>query len=288
MAGELDLKGKMDDWGPFTKQCKDTLVFSIGNPDEGHGPALSPDNDSRCANFVACKVCEKSGARFIAHIPYTTDRVGEIAKAWSPGYIPMDECVKRSVSFVKYHCTILKERGIPFNKIFVIVGHGGNNGIENYPEWAELAAEFGLDAIKFAGTIRVDIGKILMALEPFPEETRQCYLGIKGGHADTIEHSIATLYGGVDHGKLYAMNQYILERGTDAALKRWPVIGGLGGYLKFGGDFFEPLRKVPGLVECLHKFEQDKQVYVFPDFARIVMDISIATTVRDIHPIDGE
>ena len=284
----LNLNGKMNDWGPFSTVQTRVLVFSIGNPYEGHGPALSPDNDSRCANYVASRVSEMTGARYIAHIPYTTDRVGEIATAWSPGYIPMEECVKKSIEFIKYHCNTLKEQDISFDRILIIVGHGGNNGIEKYDNWNELKESYDLQEILFSGTIRVDLGKILRALEPFSEETRQAYLGVKGGHADTMEHSIATLYGGVDYGALYNLNLFIKQKGIDAALKKWPVIGGLGGYLKFGGERYDALRNVSGLMECLKKFEEDGQIFLFSEFARIVMDISLKITASLVKPSEED
>ncbi|MHA1714912.1 MAG: hypothetical protein ACTSXP_04660, partial [Promethearchaeota archaeon] len=275
----LDLKGKMDRWGPFTGTLG-TLIFSIGNMNEGHGPALSPDNDSRCANFVANRVAEITGARFIAHIPYTTDRVGDIAKDWSPGYIPMDECVVKSVEFVKSYCQDIREAGINFEKILIIVGHGGNNGIEKYTEWNEIKDEFDLTSIIFSSTFNIDLGEILRLLEPFSEETRMLYLGIRPGHADTMEHSIAVLYNGVDFGKLHIINEFIKKNGVDAALKKWPVLGGLGGYLKFGGPRYEPLKRISGLKACLKKFEEDAAIFIYPEFAKLVMESSIRNIAK--------
>ncbi|MBN2154211.1 MAG: creatininase family protein [Candidatus Lokiarchaeota archaeon] len=288
MENDLNLKGRMDDWGPYGRQEGRTIVFSIGNPNEGHGPALPRDNDSRCANYVAYNVCERTGARFVAHIPFTTDRVGEIARDWSPGYMPMDECVERSVAFVKQHCEALLSRGIAFDRVAVIVGHGGNNGIEAYGEWGELRDELGIEGIGFHGTIKVDLGRLLRLLEPFSEAERQSYLGVKGGHADTVEHSIATLYNGLDYGRVTEINQHIKKRGMDETLKKWPVLGGLGGYLKFGGERYEPLRKVAGLVECLAKFEEDGQIFVYPRLARLLMEGSIDATARAIRPAEGD
>lgn len=289
MTEFLNLKGKMQDWGPFTRETLETLVFSIGNPWEGHGPALCPDNDSRCANFVAYHVSERAGARFVAHIPYTTDRVGEIAKDWAPGYLPMDECVKKSVEFVRFHCKAYKDQGIPFSKILIVVGHGGNNGIEKYPEWDGLKKEFNLTDILFTGTFNVDVGKILQALEPYSDETRTAYMTAAqgAGHAHSLEHSIASLYGGVDWGKFHTMNQFIKDHGSDEALKKWPCLGGLGGYIKFGGEQYEPLRKV-GLGNCLKRFEEDASVSIFPEFARIIMENSLQKIVRMIKPPEDD
>lgn len=271
MSDFLYLKDKMGDWGPFELVSSNTLIFSIGNPWEGHGPALSPDNDSRCANFVAYHASERSGAKFVAHIPYTTDQVGDIALDWSPAYIPMEECVNKSVEYIEYHCKILQKIGITFSRILIINGHGGNYGVDTFSIWNELKKKFELSDIMFVNTYEVDIDKVLQS-KNYSTETNDAYLtAVKtGGHADTIEHSIATLYSGIDYGKFYQMNNFI-KSGTDAALKKWPVLGGLGGYLKFGGDRYEPLRKV-GLERCLRQFEEDEQIFLFPELAQIVME----------------
>ncbi|MFX0206421.1 MAG: hypothetical protein ACFFDT_10590 [Candidatus Hodarchaeota archaeon] len=269
MSDFLNLKGKMSDWGPFELASSNTLIFSMGNPCEGHGPALSPDNDSRCANFVAYHVSERSGAKFVAHIPYTTDQVGDIALDWSPAYIPMEECVNKCVAYIEYHCKVLQEVGIEFSKIIIINGHGGNYGVDKFSIWDKLKTQFRLSDLKFISTYEVEIHE---ALQDFSTETRDAYLTAvqTGGHADTIEHSIATLYGGIDYGKFYQMNKFI-KTDVGAALKKWPVLGGLGGYLKFGGERYEPLRKV-GLERCLRQFEEDEQIYLFPELAQIVME----------------
>ncbi|MFX0124322.1 MAG: hypothetical protein ACFFAE_11840 [Candidatus Hodarchaeota archaeon] len=271
MSDFLNLKGKMDDWGPFEQVSSNTLIFSIGNPWEGHGPALSPDNDSRCANFVAYYVSERSGAKFVAHIPYTTDQVGDIALDWSPVYIPMEECVNKCVDYIKYHCKILQEIGITFSRILIINGHGGNYGLEKFSIWDELRSKFGLSDLIFVNTYEVDIDEALQS-QKYSEETCDAYLIAveTRGHADTIEHSLATLYGGIDYGKFYQMNNFI-KGGTEAALKKWPVLGGLGGYIKFGGERYDPLRKV-GLERCLRQFEEDGQIFLFPELAQIIME----------------
>ncbi|UCG01341.1 MAG: creatininase family protein [Candidatus Heimdallarchaeota archaeon] len=271
MSDFLNLKGKMGDWGPFELASSNTLIFSMGNPCEGHGPALSPDNDSRCASFVAYHVSERSGAKFVAHIPYTTDQVGDIALDWSPAYIPMEECVNNCVAFIEYHCKVLQEIGIEFSRIIIINGHGGNYGVDKFSIWDELKTKFRLSDLKFINTYEVDIHEVLQS-QDFSTETHDAYLTAvqTGGHADTIEHSIATLYSGIDYGKFYQMNKFI-KTDIGAALKKWPILGGLGGYLKFGGERYEPLRKV-GLERCLRQFEEDGQIYLFPELAQIVME----------------
>ena len=66
-------------------------------------------------------------------------------------------------------------------------------------------------------------------------------------------------------------------------MEKWPVLGGLGGYLKFGGERYEPLREV-GLERCLRQFEEDGQIFLFPELAQVVMEHLISTICRMIEP----
>ncbi len=60
------------------------------------------------------------------------------------------------------------------------------------------------------------------------------------GHASHMEHSLAAAMGMCDMNKVAIMNQ-LLEKDFEAALKKWPPLGGLGGYLLAGGKYTEAL-----------------------------------------------
>lgn len=282
MSNSPNLERKIHDWDPFKPVLHNTIIFTIGNPCEGHGPVLSADNDSRCANFVAHQVSNRTGARFISHIPYTSDQVGEIALDWSPLFLPMEKFVIKSVEFMKNHCQILQNQvNMQFSKILIINGHGGHFGMTDYPYWNELREQFESDII-FVNTYEADVTKSIQANSFLSNESQKVYLNIASGHADTMEHSVASLYGGIDYGKLYQLNKFIRKNGVDATLKKWPVLAGLGGYQKFGGDEYEPLRNIETLVKCLNQFEEEKQILVFPEFAHLVMEQLITNICQKV------
>ncbi|GAI26887.1 unnamed protein product, partial [marine sediment metagenome] len=74
------------------------------------------------------------------------------------------------------------------------------------------------------------------------------------GHAGHFEHSLGAALGVLDEKKLKIMNDE-LERDFDAALNKWPPIGGLGGFLIKGGKYVEALGTkeddTHGLWNCL-------------------------------------
>ena len=282
MKDFLALDNRLNDWGPQGRREGEVLVFAIGNPNEGHGPALPRDNDLRCAQFVASRACERTGARFVAMIPYATDRVGDIARHWSPAYLPWDVCAEKSSEFVRAHCRWLRDTGARFSRVVIVNGHGGNQGIDQHPAWAKVQTEFAIGPIAFAFSIQEDLGPAIAMLEPLSPETRDAYRAVKSGHADTLEHSVAMLYHGLDLGKLTGLNRRLTMQGTDAALREYPPIGGLAGYLKFGDARFDPLRAIPSLVECWRQFEADGQILLYPELARAVMDRSIQAVVQTI------
>ncbi len=286
MGNFQKLTHEIHDWDSFRPTMHNTVIFTIGNPCEGHGPVLSADNDSRCANFVAFQVSNRTGARFISHIPYTSDQVGKIALDWSPSYLQMNEFVMKSAEFIRYHCNILYDQlNMKFSKILIINGHGGNNGMKKYPYWDKLSSQFESEVI-FVNTYEVDATKCLQENPYLSDESLTVYSNIVSGHADTMEHSIASLYGGIDYGKLYQLNKFIRKNGVDATLKKWPVLAGLGGYQKFGGVEYEPLRKIEALVKCLKQFEKEKQIFVFPDFAHMIMEELISDICQKITPTE--
>ena len=130
----ISLEGKMDDWGPFGKNEGKWLIFSIGNPVEGHGYALPRNIDDlhsqRIAHLISCKI----GARYIAHIPWATDNFTAIAKDWAPKSIPVEEIVPKITEFLRFHIDIYKKMDLPTSNIFIYSGHGGNRPLAQYAD----------------------------------------------------------------------------------------------------------------------------------------------------------
>ena len=103
------LEGKMDDWGPFGINEGKWLIFSIGNPVEGHGYALPRNIDDLHSQRVAHLISCKTGARYVAHIPWATDNFTSIATDWAPKSIPIEELVGNMIEFMRFHIEIYKK-----------------------------------------------------------------------------------------------------------------------------------------------------------------------------------
>lgn len=258
----LDLKGKLKDRGPFGENENKAIIFSIGNSNEAHGYAMPRDIDNKQAQWVALNAANKAGARYIAHIPYSTDRVGDIAKLWSPNYLPFDEFLEKVINFIKVHVKFLEEYDLFFERIILVNFHGGNE----FPRKAirKMGEEIKAYKIKIFGPADFEFAE--------KEKMEYWLKKVAPSHADTTEHSIAANLGLVDLKKLEIMNE-LISKDMNAALKRWPEIGGLGGYLEFGDERFDPLR-VPkiGLVAGYEKFKKDKKIFIHQELGKLILD----------------
>src|SRR5271157_794680 len=142
---EDSLEGKMSDWGPFGEHEGEWLIFSVGNPEEGHGYALPRTMDDLAAKEIAHRVMMKTGQRHAGHIPYATDHCGELAKNWSPRYVPVETFIAKLKEYVKMHLDMFRDMGIPTSKVAIISSHGGNDEMVDFKD--EVQQELGLEKL---------------------------------------------------------------------------------------------------------------------------------------------
>jgi creatinine amidohydrolase/Fe(II)-dependent formamide hydrolase-like protein len=225
---------EISSYGPFRDQEAEILLFSIGNDYEAHGPALPKDIDSRVAKALALRVANVSGASYCAHIPFSTDMTGDIAKYWSPRYIPFEEFTEKTLKFIQFNLEQLVYRP---KKIVIINGHGGNTRllamIDKYTE------------------------KLGITVDVFIPEAVRIPLGYTGEHAYIAEHSVAAYLGVLDVGRLNEINEVAVQNPLEA-LRRWPALAGLGGFIEFGGEKFSILRQLNH--ECLEHFKSKRKI----------------------------
>jgi hypothetical protein len=248
-SNDIDLNGKMDDWGPFAENEGKWLIFSVGNPNEGHGYALPRTIDELTAKYMAHRLEFKSGSRYAGHIPYATDYHGEIARDWMPCFIPEEEFIQKSIEYIQLHIDIYKQMGLPASRVAIISSHGGNDPIlvANADRMQEALGVEKL--IVFTGKMAMQKqDEFLKAIEALAKQRtstedeaddlafRYTQIILTNGHADHFEHTMAAAIGVLDWDKLQVMNA-ALEQDFDVALERWPVIGGLGGFLVRGGKY---------------------------------------------------
>ena len=99
-------------------------------------------------------------------------------------------------------------------------------------------------------------------------------------HAGHFEHSLGAALGVLDEAKLEIMNKE-LEKDFEAALNKWPPLGGLGGFLLAGGEYIEALGTKDndkfGLWKCLKRLRRlDKgRVKVFKELGELMITLLV-------------
>lgn len=205
------------DYGEILRELEypNNLVLSIGNEREGHGPALYEDTDSFFAINVATDVAKKTGARYVGHIPYTTDRVGDIAKAWMPAYMPFDEFIVASLEFLRSIVFQYKELLEDRLKLIIVVGHGG---------------------------IPKDLGKLIQ--KELEVHTTCVFPGIDFGmHAGDEEHSLLAYLKHFNYNGLDLIHKTAIEQEPEEVLRRWPPLFGLSGFWHESGIYSEDCKE---------------------------------------------
>ncbi|MFX0048737.1 MAG: hypothetical protein ACFE8G_11295, partial [Candidatus Hermodarchaeota archaeon] len=289
----IPLEGKMDDWGPFGRNEGKWLIFSIGNPVEGHGYALPRNIDDLHSQRIAHLISCKTGGRYVAHIPWATDNFTLVAKDWAPKSIPVEEIVPKIIKFMKFHIEIYKQMDLPTSNVFIYSGHGGNRPIAQYSNEIKKALHLDklivADTDDFADDIEDraldEVTKLSERLAKEGEDPRQIrrtlvQILLSIAHAGHFEHSLGAALGILDEEKLNIMNQE-LESDFEAALKKWPPLGGLGGFLLTGGVYREALGSKEndkfGLWKCLKRLRRlDKgKVRVFKELGELMINLLV-------------
>jgi creatinine amidohydrolase/Fe(II)-dependent formamide hydrolase-like protein len=266
----VDLKVKESELsacGPYPALRARALVFTVGNDFEWHGPALPADIDSRTIKAMALRFCGRAGATFAAHVPYTSDWVGEAALDWSPAYIPFDEFKHKLIAYVK---AVVGSWPVKPVRVIILMGHGGLIPLLTQAGDVE-------DAVGVETRVVFPAGLSLKDLE-LPEgfegnDALREILGGKGEHAYIMEHSVAAHFGFMDRDKLDEINELAAED-PEAALRRWPALAGLGGYIKFGDKRYDPLRKI-GLEFCADDFIKRRKLPVSAKAGAVLVEAAL-------------
>lgn len=289
----IKLEGKMNDWGPFGKNEGKWLIFSIGNPVEGHGYALPRNIDDLHSQRIAHLISCRTGGRYVAHIPWATDNFTAIAKDWAPKSIPVEEIIPNIIEFMSFHIKIYKKMDLSTSNVFVYSGHGGNRPIAQYCDEIKNALQLEklivADTEAFADDIEDraldEVTKLSAQLAGKGEDQRQIrralvQILLSIAHAGHFEHSLGAAMGILDEEKLNIMNQE-LERDFEAALKKWPPLGGLGGFLLAGGEYTEALGTKEndkfGLWKCLKRLRRldHGKVRIYKELGELMINMIV-------------
>ena len=258
----------IEKYGMYPPERRKVFCFSVANDFEAHGPALPPDTDSLMARAFAQNFATAYGAYYVAHIPYTSDRVGAIAKAWSPLFIEWKEFVDKTVDFIKWHLDRFPWKP---ERIIIFVGHGGLMEIFSMNE--ELSKRLG---VKVRSGFVAGVGPVEL---PRDLEARDAVEGILAGageHAYILEHSAAAALGFLDWGKLEMINKEA-SQSPEAVLKKWPALAGLGGYILYGGPKISEPLKAAGLEFVLNDFLKRRKLVVSKELGEALLQGALKT-----------
>jgi creatinine amidohydrolase/Fe(II)-dependent formamide hydrolase-like protein len=260
--------------GPFPSRNRRVLVFSIGAGNESHGSALPSNIDDYAAIVTASTVAMRLGLTYVGHLPYSSDRAGELARDWNPGYIPRDELRTRVLEDVRRAIDLQKEfQGNAVSLVVVVSGHGGNNFLEE--EEAALSEGLGLP---------------FSYVRPFPKGSSirsRKHGRLEVTHADDGEHSVALYLGLLDKKKLRRIN-YTARKDAKEALNRDPAIMGLGYFVLSGisGDRYADLRaRHKELLRTARRFLRERRIVADYDSGRELMRKNIADTLSQVKRI---
>jgi hypothetical protein len=264
---------RLNTYGNHRKENREAVVLTVGNDMEAHGYAMPPDIDSRTIRALAYLACQRTGATFLGHLPYSTDSVGDIALNWSPQYIPYAEFVEKVAGSLSH---MIGSLGFTPRKVFILIGHGGNRLLPQENERLSKVARAAVESFLpgFADGFDVSGNEA--------GDTMMRVLAAGGEHAYIMEHSAAAYLGDVDRRKLAVMNR-VAQKDPLEALRRWPEIAGLGGYIEFGGNEFDPLREIEGLRFCLEDFKQRRAIIADKKLGNKIVESVMECIVKRIE-----
>jgi len=256
---------QLEDYGPYSSEKRRIALFSVANDFEAHGCPMPPHTDTLLAQNWCNLITRRIGASYVAHIPYCTDTVGDIALRWSPNYIPFDDFFLKVKDFVKWH---VERLSFDAEKVAIIIGHGGNRQLPERE--ADLSEAVGVPVSCLqAGVSEPLVYPEFEALDVVYEIAAQ-----GGEHAYILEYSLIAHLGHFDYNKLDALNE-VAAKDPLEALRRWPAIAGLGGFIEFGGAEFDPLREIEGLRIALEDFKRRRKIIVDAELGRRATELVV-------------
>ncbi|MDO8509077.1 MAG: hypothetical protein Q7S27_05335 [Nanoarchaeota archaeon] len=239
-------------------------IYSIGASNEEHGPGLPVNIDDFFAKRVSVNVAERLRADYIGHLPYSSDRVGEIARDWNHSYIEMDLMIDNIVKDVERDKNRLVGK---FSHCIIISGHGGNNFLNDHSDKIGNMLEIPFLYISPLAGIRV--------LHPEHD-------AINPSHADDCEHSIARFLGVLNENGFEKLNIEAKKHPINV-LKKWPALMGLAGYVlpELGGERYTKLREYCG-EENGRLFLQRRSIIADYDVGKEFVDRNVYMAFKEI------
>jgi 8-oxo-dGTP diphosphatase len=274
-AAELGVRSRiakgdvaMPEVHPGCVRPEDVAIVSLGNRREGHGPALAVDIDDRVGTGVAIRVCEATGARYIGHAPFASDRFSGLSIEWSPVVLPFPEFYARVVAWTRRQLEELYGASRPTRVVFVS-GHGGNGLLADH--LSELARDLGV----------TDVGYELAIAVPPDLPSR-----FDTQHASCAEHSLAAALGRgcIDTRELdESVSRWQEDRAFHNDLGAHPSMGGMAGHYILGDETFDPIRtRYSGVKRSVAAFVHDRAVSADARVGRRILRYTVRKIAKAI------
>jgi creatinine amidohydrolase/Fe(II)-dependent formamide hydrolase-like protein len=237
-------------------------IVSMGNRAEAHSAALAPDIDDRIGIYVGSQVANATGARYLGHCPYATDRLGGLAAIWSPACMPVPEFVAACTRSLRGLLS-----GSDASEVWLLSGHGGNGAL--VPELPRVAEELGVRSLLYELALRVP--------PEWPHLNTQ--------HAGDLEHSVAAALGpGCFDAGAFAALQARLAADVIATVCEQPAVGGFAGYYTFGDERFAAIRdRYPGVKSSVRSLLEGRQISADPVIGARVLAYTVASLAAQIE-----
>jgi hypothetical protein len=240
-----DLEQRLDTYGPFPPGRDRIVLFSTGCDREDHGPAMAPGSDTLFAQAFCSGAALRTGIRYIAHVPFTTDISDESFPLFCPVALTQEEFFEQTADYCAMILDTVNPR--PEGVCIHIPWHGQQIMEKRIDEFASRLK------VRGARLIADIVGD---SLKRFSEKDYEksslrdlVREGIEGRHfqhAGFFDYCVAEALGHLDKAKLDRLRRD-MERDLEGTLRKYPAVHNLAGYVRYGGPEFDGLRRALGL-----------------------------------------
>lgn len=242
MKDTLKPSDRLDSYGPFPSTRRRMVILSTGNDWEDHGPAMSPSSDTLFAHAFCSGAALRTGIRYLAHAPFTSDGAGDCAKHWCPVYLPEPEYFERTTEYFRAILDATSPR--PEAVLIHVPCHGEPIMAAKLDEFAE---RLGVRARLIGDVVGVEgLSDQDYADSPLYDLVREGVGANFFQHCGLFDYCVADALGHLDKARLDALRRE-MERDLPGALKKYPSVANLAGYVRYGGPEFDGLREALGI-----------------------------------------
>ncbi len=235
------LAKRLEQYGPFPPTRLKLVVVSTGSDIEDHGPAMAPGSDTFFAQAFCSGAAVRTGVRYLAHAPFTTDRNPVCAQHWGPIYLSHDEYFRRTADYFAKILDFVDPR--PEGVVIHVPWHGQHTMAERLGEFTRrlavrkvrlvpdivVEAAFSLKEVDYRGSALRDLA-------------REAIEGKLFQHAGFLDYCVAEALGHLDKQKLAGLKKE-MEADRQGTLRKYPAVADLVGYMHYDAEVSGCLRR---------------------------------------------